>query len=96
MHGWVLRDAAVPSNGCCFLAKKILEYCDSSVFIITTIMTMTIKNNKRYLFHVPVLVLFVSVSFYKSNSDVMFDGCLENLSESKNLNEEKDHFCAHS
>lgn len=40
MHSWVLRDAAVPLNGCCFLAK-FLEYCNSSVFIITTIMTMT-------------------------------------------------------
>lgn len=50
MHGWVLRDAAVPSNGCCFLAKKILGYCDSSVFIITTIMTMMMKTIKDIYF----------------------------------------------
>lgn len=50
MHGWVLRDAAVPSNGCCFLAKEILEYCDSSVFIITTIMTMMMKTIKDIYF----------------------------------------------
>lgn len=69
MHGWVPRDAAVPLTGCCILAKKqrnkkFWDYCDSSVFIITAIMTMMMTTIKRYLFHIWVFLAFSFLDFF--------------------------------
>lgn len=55
MHGWVLRDAAVPLNGCCFLAKKsgvLRQLC------VHNYSNYDDDNNKRYLFHVWTLFVF--------------------------------------